>query len=487
MLFRSIRIPAYVATQEDIDNYNELRKVDPDLPAFGYKVGDTVPESWETYDVQAALDPAFSNLPVEEYNELVEKYGDETGLKPVTEETFAEKTIGDPSTYPHSDAELKKPGNVQNLHLSKNAVRTTVGESGKKIGYEFESEKEYKNGFELEFDGALFLKAEAEETIPFVVTAEEEVEGGVKLAADGGCSWISSSSDGMEFSTTICDLPQGSEDYGFTTRLAVFNNADLPMGKGSNDGAYCIGYVVTGVDGESAPPKLPVDLRVFATTEKAAVLKWDLPGYRQARSYEIYTEDNNGHPQSIGSTTGDRYVATELVPATQYRYAVKAYQNADCTGNASVLSRWVTAVTKDSSDSAPRFVEQPSYVVASVDDGQSYALTAKAEKGVGMENAGLTYQWQKCTAKSLTGEVVWEDLDGALTDADGTSRYPLPQVTAENAADLDQTHYRVVVAQTRNGNVKSIISKIATLYVNRGGEGQRYCTLDMDQIGRAHV
>lgn len=475
-----IRIPAYVATQEDIDNYNELRKVDPDLPAFGYKVGDTVPESWETYDVQAALDPAFSNLPVEEYNELVEKYGDETGLKPVTEETFAEKTIGDPSTYPHSDAELKKPGNVQNLHLSKNAVRTTVGESGKKIGYEFESEKEYKNGFELEFDGALFLKAEAEETIPFVVTAEEEVEGGVKLAADGGCSWISSSSDGMEFSTTICDLPQGSEDYGFTTRLAVFNNADLPMGKGSNDGAYCIGYVVTGVDGESAPPKLPVDLRVFATTEKAAVLKWDLPGYRQARSYEIYTEDNNGHPQSIGSTTGDRYVATELVPATQYRYAVKAYQNADCTGNASVLSRWVTAVTKDSSDSAPRFVEQPSYVVASVDDGQSYALTAKAEKGVGMEDASLTYQWQKCTAKSLTGEVVWEDLDGALTDADGTSRYPLPQVTAENAADLDQTHYRVVVAQTRNGNVKSIISKIATLYVNRGGEGQRYCTLDMD-------
>ena len=75
---------------------------------------------------------------------------------------------------------------------------------------------------------------------------------------------------------------------------------------------------------------------------------------------------------------------------------------------------------------------------------------------------------------------MWEDLDGALTDADGTSRYPLPQVTAENAADLDQTHYRVVVAQTRNGNVKSIISKIATLYVNREGEGQRYCTLDMD-------
>lgn len=474
-----IRVPSYVVTQEDIDNYEKQRAAVPDLEPFPYKVGDTVPESWETYDVQATLDPAFSNIPVEEYNELVKRYGDQTGLRPITEETFASKTIGDPSTYPHSDTELKQPGNVKGLHMSKNAVRTVVGESGKKIGYEIESETEETHGFQLSFDGALFLKAEAKETCPFVATAEEEAEGGVKLALDGGCSWIFSDTSGMEFSTTICDMPEGSEDYGFTTRLAVFHNSDLPMGDGSSDGAYCIGYVVTDVDEDSAPPRLPLDLRVFATTEHAAVLKWDTPDYRQAKSYAVYAEDNNGRAQLLGLTGDDHYVVNELQPATQYRYAVRAYSEMNGGGNASVLSRWVTAVTKDSSDTAPRFTEQPAHVVAAPEDGNEYVLTAKAEKGAGMEDAALTYQWQKSTTKSLTGEIVWEDLEGAITDADGTSRYTLPRVTAENAAELDQTHYRVVAAQTRNGNVKSIISKIATLYVNMGEGEQQYCELDM--------
>jgi len=95
-----------------------------------------------------------------------------------------------------------------------------------------------------------------------------------------------------------------------------------------------------------------------------------------------------------------------------------------------------------------------------------------------MEDAVLTYQWQKANTKSLTGEVVWEDVDGAVTDESGISTYKLPEITDANAAELNETHYRVIAVQTRNGNVKSTISKIATLYVN-GSNGQQYYELDM--------
>lgn len=81
---------------------------------------------------------------------------------------------------------------------------------------------------------------------------------GFKWEQSDGCTSMNTSTNGMEFSTTICDMPKGSDDYSFTTQLAVFNNTDLPMGGGQTDAvnkqgnAYCVGYIVTGVD---APPK----------------------------------------------------------------------------------------------------------------------------------------------------------------------------------------------------------------------------------------
>lgn len=102
-------------------------------------------------------------------------------------------------------------------------------------------------------------------------------------------------------------MPKGSDDYSFTTQLAVFNNTDLPMGGGQTDAvnkqgnAYCVGYIVTGVD---APPKTAVDLRVFATTEHEVALKWDTSSYRPAQSWEVFVEDPvTGQEHSLGITT----------------------------------------------------------------------------------------------------------------------------------------------------------------------------------------
>lgn len=85
-----------------------MRKENPALDPYPYEEGEIAPGSWQEYDVQMQLEPAFSNIPIETYNELAEEYKDSKGLRPVTEDTLASKTIGDSSTYPGSEAEIKE-------------------------------------------------------------------------------------------------------------------------------------------------------------------------------------------------------------------------------------------------------------------------------------------------------------------------------------------------------------------------------------------
>lgn len=474
-----IWIPEYEVTQEEVDAYNELRKENPALDPYPYEEGEIAPGSWQEYDVQMQLEPAFSNIPIETYNELAEEYKDSKGLRPVTEETLASKTIGDPSTYPGSEAEIKEPGNVENLHISRNAVRTISSESGKKLTYEIAKDSTHAETTAVNYDGSLYAKAELEGKIPFVGETSGEVAMGFKWEQSDGCTSMNTSTNGMEFSTTICDMPKGSDDYSFTTQLAVFNNTDLPMGGGQTDAvnkqgnAYCVGYIVTGVD---APPKTAVDLRVFATTEHEVALKWDTSSYRPAQSWEVFVEDPvTGQEHSLGITNDTYYVATHLDPGTTYRFALKAYEEEDGRGDASVISRWVSAITKDSSSSAPYFIKQPQRVVVAPDDGEVHTMTAEAQIGEGMDGAVLTYQWQKYTHAHLTGEGTWENIDGATQAV-----YQLPKVTSENVGEFEeQTHYRVVATQTKGSNIKSAISKVATMYINSDGSEHDFYELQL--------
>lgn len=464
-----IYLPSMVLTQEDIDSYARYCQDNPELEAIlgDYKVGDTFPGQWVDYNVSSTLDPSFSNIPIEEYNELAEQYKDR-GLKPVTDSTLPKKTIGDPSTYPHSESELKATGNVSDLHISKNSASIVVGESAKTIAYEMESASELSNGFTLGFDGKLFGKVEGQAKIPFLGEADVETEMGFTLALDGGASWISTNTNGMEFSATVADLPKGtSSDYTFSTKLAVYKNKQLPMGNGNTDSAYVVSYIVTGVDENDAPPNMPVDLRVFATTKHETVLKWESSAYRPSQSYEVWTKDNHGNAVLAGVTSDTYFVATGLDPGCEYQYAVKAYAGKNATGTSSALSHFVTARTKDDNASAPYFVTQPKNTV--VQAGETPVLTAEARKGESMEDAALTYQWQKYTTEILTQEGSWEDIEGATQNA----------LTLPAAVDGQKPqHYRVVARQTKGtGNIQSVISKTASVYEGDGDTG--YYNLDL--------
>lgn len=467
-----IYLPPRVLTQEDIDSYERYCQENPELTQepyclTDYQVGDTIEGQWVDYNVSGTLDPSFSNIPIEEYNELAEQYQDR-GLKPVIDSTLPKKTIGDPSTYPHSESELKATGNVSELHISKNSASIVVGESAKTIAYEMESASELSNGFSLGFDGKLFGKLEGHGKIPFMAEADVEIEAGLTLALDGGASWISTNTNGMEFSATVADLPKGtSTDYTFSTKLAVYKNTQLPMGNGNTDSAYVVSYIVTGVDGNDAPPNMPVDLRVFGTTRHEAVLKWESSVYRPAQSYEVWTKDNYGNAVLAGVTSDTYFVATGLDSGCEYQYAVRSYAGENATGTSSALSHFVTARTKDDNASAPYFVTQPKNTV--VKAGETPVLTAEAHKGENMEDTTLTYQWQKYTAEILTQEGSWEDIEGATQNT----------LTLPAAVDGQKPqHYRVVARQTKGtGNIQSVVSRTASVY--EGDKDTGYYNLDL--------
>lgn len=476
-------VPEFTVTQADIDSYNEMREFAPDEPKAytvytlnkdtgeidggkSYRLGDVVPGHWEDSRVVSTLDPSFSHIPLEEYNELAEKYSDR-GFKAVDDELFNEKKIGDPSSYPHSVAELYSSDNMGAVHVSKQSASVTIGEAEHTLSYEVEDETEISHGFNLEFEAGAYVMIKGEVSCFF--SAEGEVKFGAKWDLEGGAAWVSTNSKGVEYSVSVIDLAEdATDDYKFTVQMAVFNATDLSE---STDEIPVVGYIVTGI--EAAPPGVPVDLRVLGTTEHEAVLQWDAPeGRRSAKSYEVFIEDNVGRAYSLGVTDHPYYLATKLDPAKTYRFAVKSYAKEYMKGASSVMSRWVTAITRDST---MYFTTQPKNVIVepagAAGQANEYALSAEAVVS-GNPNAKLSYQWQKYDTNVLTEAGLWEDVAGA---ADSTFKLP---ITQENQGEYEgKTYYRAVATYKNGSNVKSVISKIATVFVSEAGT---YHDLEMD-------
>lgn len=487
----SMWVPEYKVTDEDIKNYKEMYKDNEDVPdeytVFAinkdtgellnekgtvYKAGDTVPGHWEDYSVTSSLTPSFSHISLEKYNELAEKYKDR-GLKKVEDSLLTGKTIGDPSTYPSEKGKLYDPEKMGSFYISKNTATVTPGEGEHELTYESEDEKETANGFSLSLEGSVYVKAIAR--VSFIASSEGEFVAGLKGELEGGASWITTNSKGTGYSASVVDLGKGvSEDYGFSTQLAVFEAKDLPRGGGDSQGASVVGYLVTGIDEASAPPKLPVDLRVFGTTKTAAALQWEeAKGQRAADSYEVFIKDNLGEIRSLGKTTETYMTVKELSPATEYQFAVKSYKGLQ----SSCMSRFVTAVTKGGGE--PYFTEQPKNAVVSISSGDaSVTLRAKAEAGEA-DTEPLEYEWQKYGYADLTQDGAWETVSAktAGVDESGAAVYELPEI---DGTEGYPAYYRVIATQKKGGAVKSAVSKIATVFVNDSGTSVSYQELNMD-------
>ena len=455
-------VPDFTVDQDYIDAYKQLSE-DHTCP---YQVGEIVKGHWEPYTVTTKQRPSFSNISLERYNELVREYRSKghENLVEITDDMIPQKTIGDPSTYPHSVDELTNPDNISNLFVSGSSAAIKVGDDEVELGYAVEKGKGQKSVYELGIEGAFSLIVKGE--VSLFATTEIEAEGGFKVDYEGSWANVTTSTEGSTFSSVIKDLPAGSnEKYLYHTQMAVYNAKNIPRGDGDDTGAFVVSYI-TDLDPADAPPKIPDSFRVFGTTENEAILKWDSADYRSAKSYEIFLKDNTGRPVSVCKTNDTYYIATDLDPAAYYSYAIKAYSGENQTGTASSMSRWITVETKGNSASDPHFTESPKNIVASANDSAVHTLTAKAEKGQGMENASLSYQWEKYSEDELTKEGVWESINGATGET-----YTLPSVTQETPA---QSHYRVIATQRSGSRVISIVSRVATLFLNQQNGNQTF-------------
>lgn len=469
----NIWIPDQVVTDEAIKAYEEIRKNDPTLEPLKYNEGEIIAAHNEECSINVVLNASFTHMLLEEYNDLVKKFDDqgvETGLQVITENMLAEKTNGDPYSYPENEDQLKQPGNVENLFVSSAANVITGGDVDTTIGYNVTEETQNSDGYHVDGDIEGYWKAKA--GISFIVNADIEWEVGAKGAAGGGESWITSGSNGLSFSSTVKDLPEGTADaYEFNSRFAVYN-IKVPTGGDHLDMPYVIGYLVNLEDEEKLPPGLPDDLHVLAATDKEIMLRWEaVTGIRKAESYAVYEKDNISEWQLIGVTNLPYYKVTNLNANTQYQFALVSYSEKDGKGNKSIMSAPLTAVTAESSASVPSFVTQPQSVVVNPGVDSAKSFSAEAVLGEGMEEVGakLTYQWQKYNPNVQDRLGAWENIEGATSTS-----LTLPTITEEDGKYKgsdgetydEHTRYRLIATQTWGGDIHSVYSNSVSMFIS---------------------
>ena len=467
-----VLIPEHIATQEEVDNYQTIEEANTEVESCPYKVGDTVPAQHETISVSQQLEQSYTSMSLEDYNELAEKYEDR-GLTTIKSTDLSSKKIGDPASYPHDESDI---GGV-NVQSIGSPVAITEGEKEFGMSFSKETTKELSNGFELEFSDSILGAMKAE--VSLGLEAEVEVSAGFGIALNGGCSWLTANTKGMEFSGAVAGFPAGTEDsYTFTAQLALYNvgnagSADTSGSDDLSDGPYAVGYIVTGQDEQTAPPALGENLRVYTTTEHEVVLRWDTPETRAAGSYKLYMTDNLGELQEIGRVSGDQkyFIATGLNPDTTYHFTMQSYSDENCSENPSCIGRGVDARTKALEGGAPYFTLQPENGVAALGDADdegvlgSYTFTSHAVSDE-TESEQVSYQWQKFTESSLTGVGTFENIEGE------TASNLTVRITEEDKESYENPVYYRVVA-SRLSDHKSIYSRVVTLFIN-GEDGYEY-------------
>lgn len=464
-------VPTYTVTQEDIDHYNEVKQNNPEADAYPYTVGTVVEGHVEQVVIDDTLDPTFTHLTVDNYNELAKKHG----LKQIDKSILGNKTNGDPSTYLKSEEELNKVlHDVEDLFVSKSVtvIGGNNGDGSQEIGYEINNSTEQDHTISFELDAEAFFKMV--DSVSIGAAYQFDLEAGIGLEFDKAGTDITTNSKGTAFSAKVIDLPSGvSSTYGYTTKLYV---AHMKEDDASMPGAYIAGFLVTEPEENKAPPAIPGDFRVVGTTTNEVVLKWTKPDYREVGYYEIYKHNENDKEnldEKIGETDKNYFVVTNLMPGRTYQFTMKTYSGTTSSENSSVISRPISATTKKNFMSPPYFEQQPRNVIIPTGGyGTQYSLDAIAKMGEGKEEAGytLSYQWQKYDEAQLTKDGHWVDIKGA-TD----STYNLPIVTEDNASSFPaEEYYRVKATQQSGGDIVSVISKAATVYIEKENTGYTY-------------
>ena len=387
-----------------------------------------------------------------EYESIAEDYS----ILPTIADSVLRHEIGDPSTYPSSNAGYDVIAEYKGTPAS-------VGFTSKGGGDTIQQEIAMSQSEGTSFSASASVEAKAGAGAGGVTV-------GVIAGSEGGCGSVSVSTSGSTFSGELQEMPEEARPYGYRMNWKIFcyryKNSDMEF--------PVVSYIVSDVQ---QPASLPEDFAqdVAETTADSVTLTWSydkyVSGFQIYRYYDF--PDGNGSyrleyvPFSKGVKNGDKYefsfTDTGLSPYTEYQYQIQT--ESAYNPKVSIYSEPLSCRTKTT-------LGYPQMTVRGlIEDGKDAGKLAiypdaegKATVTVEAEEQykSLSYQWQKYNGSE------WVDLPAYKTN----------ELTITNASAADKGIYRCRVnaiyfdqTSQKEFSISAYTQKIETVYTKRTPDG----------------
>lgn len=467
-----VYVPEHKATQADVNN------------KLASKVGETVKASTDTLTVTSQLNPVKSIVPLSRYNNVAKELNDEN-IKPIKEDDiYKDRATGDPTTYAKdisgiSSLDERDPGTF----ISQN--QASVGANGQStiaISLSESTANTESHGFSVAAKCGASVDLSTGFNFFGIVDASMSMNASFMTGGGWGETWTATNTAGTTYTGTFSPLPAGTpSSYNFSASLAKWepklsgvNGGDVKLDDGTTL-TNRVSVIGATANAAKAPPVLPKDFRVSATTKTSAALAWSNEdpsardtGRPKTVSYQVYYSlDSAGPFQPVqkdgknltvaGSKTS--CIAEGLSPGTTYYFKLKSCAQEAGKGEESVQSPYAQGKTKGAAFE-PTITQPPKSCNVKAGDIPEFTISAKAQH----DEDTLGYQWQMLEVSgSYSNE--WKDISGA--DKDSYSPTGGTAMTENQAEQLNGTIYRCRVTEYRKGgNDYSIVySKSAVLNV----------------------
>lgn len=448
-------LPAFQVTEETREKYRELTNSDTLKNEDGtvYKVGDTVPAGWYSYNLHVPYSPTYSLITMDQYNEAYTKHNLGTGKIDMSAYDF---TVGDPTTYKSSFSDI--PHYNSEMHMQSRPKDIMANGVTNTIEFDAGASITGSGSITTQFSGAVQGKIEAE--VNFFGAGKLEVSEGLTGSIAGSIT----GEVGFDFSigagASINPLPTGNGGYDFQTTMGVWPC----VGHGA---LLTTGFIVA--EKPDAPPKPPENPYVYETgmqnNGKAfLVLAWDAPtdsDTRLASGYEVLYKNTGASVSDyrklgqVGALEQNFMVVTDLTPDKTYDFAFRPLlPNGQIGGFSSPLTATTAgAATLSVDPTTPADL----YETPNAQGVISCNFTVSASDSD--TNNTIEYRWQKYEiGEGYIGE--WVDLN----------MYTSSIVESLSTGD-DGAKYRCVVSSRVNkpfqysAETQTVISRVSTVHV----------------------
>ena len=445
-----VYVPEFTITQEYLDEYN--KHVDPSKRWGKEKVGTQAGNTHVTCKIDNTYDATLGLITLDDYNKAAANVGS-ADVPTIDMDNVLQHTQGDPTTYPTQTSQI---ANVRNNAIlsTTNAVPVTADRGTEtSASITVTDTTQFTNGFDITVSAGLSMNVHAEESVVYTMSVSGQA--GVKGELSAGASWVSSKTQGTEFSTTLPSLhplsylTNGGNEYSYGVHLAVWQTDAVAKNP------LVIGYVVEGTGSGVAPKSLPRYPLAYSANETSIIWAWSNDTTRPAQAYGVALPTSTGGwtvpaDNVKGVDTGRFWIETGLAAGQTRQVRFQSYDSMS-QDNPSALGPAIAGTTIG--DDVPAIDAQPANASVLSGNPVEFSVSARSQRG-----EILSFQWYYLDV-SDTAYAEWKPIVGA-TGPD----YCIERADTRQSGSL----YCVdVMDQTTNasGVVPTVRSQPARLYV----------------------